>query len=199
MQIKAIVALVCPSCGYDLTGLDTDAVFGCTHCGVGYRPGSEGLVGPYPVREVQYRGAGPSVYLPFWKLALAPLLLPDRVSPIDVAYVPGFDLRRRTYFGDPGLRWTVDRVAFEATSGGTPLKGLALSVDEAIKLGRYSVLRAIDQQLDITGFDHDIQFQSDTAEIILVGFGDEGRALIDPVTGHKYPAPAFCDLPMMRD
>ena len=48
MRIKAIVALVCPVCGSDLSGLDTDTVFGCAYCGVGYQPGPDGLLGPYP-------------------------------------------------------------------------------------------------------------------------------------------------------
>ena len=40
-------------------------------------------------------------------LKARPLLLPEDVVCPPFAYVSAFDIRRRKYFGDPGLRWTV--------------------------------------------------------------------------------------------
>lgn len=198
---QTVVSLVCPTCGGDLSGLKTDSLFGCDSCSVAYEPKVAGLAGPYPIRQSTHSQAGDAVTLPFWQLYLDPLLLPEQVIAPGQAYVPGFDMRRRSYFGDPALRWTVDRARLEqAPMGKAPmgnsLLGMTLSHDDALELARYYVLRAIDNQQDVTGFDLDIRFSEPT--VLQVDFADEGANLVDPVLKEKYPAPAFCDLPLLR-
>jgi len=194
---NTVVSLVCPTCGSDLSGLNTDALFGCDSCSVAYEPQVAGLAGPYPVCQSTHSQEGDAVTLPFWQLYLEPLLLPEHVIAPGYAYVPGFDMRRRSYFGDPALQWTVDRARLELAPMRNSLVGMTLSHADALELARYYVLRAIDNQQDVTGFDLDIRFSEPT--VLQVDFADEGANLVDPVLKEKYPAPAFCDLPLLRD
>jgi len=191
-----VIPLVCPSCGADLTGLDTDAVFGCDPCTAAWEPGAEGLTGPYPIFSSDHSTSKSSVSLPFWRLLLDPLLLPDRVKPIDFVYLPAFDLRKRSYFGDPGLAWTIGRRNITSEEPGEGLLGMTLCLDDARRLARYYVLRAVDIDADVSYLKLDISFGEPT--IVLVSFFDEDRFLVEPFDGKRYPATAFPDLLNIR-
>ena len=116
-NVVSLSSLVCPGCGADLSGLDTDRVFGCLDCAVAYEPKVDGLAGPFPLRQSTHAPSGQSVTLPFWLLGVAPMLLPEEVSPPKQVVLPGFELRRRAVYGDPGLRWTSKRVELEVAEG----------------------------------------------------------------------------------
>ena len=125
--------------------------------------------------------------------------LPDAPAHADAALRDaGIDPDRLSiaYFGDPALRWTVDRARLEQAPMRTSLLGMTLAHADALELARHYVLRTIDHQQDVTGFDLDIRFDEPT--VLQVDFADEGVHLVDPVLGEKFPVPAFCDLPLLR-
>jgi len=190
------VALVCPSCGEDLSGLDTDALFGCEGCAAVYEPSVEGsLAGPYPLLAGPTAQGGAAVALPFFRLRVE-AALPAGVPPIGLVYQPAFDMRRRGYFGDPALSWTIDRRGIVASPAHEALVGGTLRRRDAERLAYFSLLRAVDETVDVTDLEVEARFLDPA--IVLVGFADEGDALVDPVGGGRYSAVAFCDLPALR-
>jgi hypothetical protein len=191
-----VISLVCPRCDEDLTGLDTDAVFGCDECHLAWEPGPEGLSKPLPLRQTEVATDEPVVRLPFWRLEVEPLLLPEQVPPISYVYLPAFDIRRRGYFGDPGLTWTLNRVRIDALKPGGHLLGMVLGLADAELLARFYVLRAIDDHHDISNLELDIRFSDPT--VIQAGFIDRGRTLVEPLSGTSFPDIAFCDLAGIR-
>lgn len=195
MALQSIVALICPRCGGDLDGLETDTLFGCRGCSRAWEPSADGLGQPLPLVQA-CRGATEGVTLPFWRIKVGAMLLPEGVEAPERAHVPAFDLRRRSYFGDPALLWTVHRQEIEVESPTRPLAGATLGRVEAIQLTRFYLLRALDAQRDLTGFDYDIHLEE--PELMLVTFADEGDGLIDPIRGDRYSAAAFCDLEAVR-
>lgn len=197
MGIQSIIALLCPTCGADLTGFDSDSVFGCSDCAIAWEPKSEGLAGPFPLVQSDHRPEGKVISLPFWQFLLAPLLLPETVTAPTHVYVPAFDLRRRKYFGDPGLHWTLQCAHLSLGPPRRKLVGATLSHHDAERLAHFSVLRAIDVQQDVTGFDLDVALEEPT--MLLVSFADRDSSLLDPVSGESYGAAAFCDLPNLRE
>lgn len=197
MTLRGAIALVCPTCGADLTGLDTDAIFGCEHCSTAWEPGEEGLSGPYPMVSADSPApAESSVALPFWRLQVEPLLLPEKVSAIDFAYLPAFDMRKRSYFGEPGLTWTTERRGVPCKEPAKCLLGMTLRLDDARRLAWYYVLRTVDEDHDVSNLELDISFREPS--VMLVDFVDADRNLTDPFTGKRYPSSAFPDVPNIR-
>lgn len=189
-------ALLCPTCGGRLCGLDMDALFGCSECSAAFEPTDDGLEGPFPVKKAGKTPGGSHIALPFWRFSVALLPHPEGVGPIRKVYLPAFDMRRRGYFGDPGLAWTVGQLDLVVHDGQTELCGATVGAQAAEKLASYFVLEAVDRQKDVTALRLDAELTEPM--ILLVSFEDAGDRLVDPLSGKSYPAIAFCDIESLR-
>jgi len=197
------VALRCPQCGRELSGINGDVLFGCQECAMAYEVPETGRLRAFPLRAAMLDDAAAHnmVWLPFWSYTASFSIewppAPGRrdsqvVLPrIDRVYVTAFNFRMRQYFGDPGLNLTRNQPDI-ATGTGHGLTGAAVREKSAEIIAENQILSTVDSRRDITGADYEIALSD--ASILCLPFLYEKRKLIDLVVDIAYTANAFVDL-----
>jgi hypothetical protein len=205
-----VIRLTCARCGETLQGLESDVVFFCSLCAVGYEVSEEGLTSfPLQYAKADKEKRGMPLYLPFWyfrfqaepvcddrrKLdAIRPLLHMDR------AFVKGFALTHSFYIGNPGLRLTEARYEprlLEASAPYPPITGCRRSSGDAERYVRLFVLALLDREEDVTGVDMEVRITD--CRLLGIPFFDGGRYLQGGILDDRYPAAAVSDLGAMRE
>jgi len=197
------VALRCPQCGEELSGLNGDLLFGCRKCGMAYEVTETGRLRACPM-SAAVLDAGTSqtiVWFPFWSFTASFSIewppVPGKrdslaVLPrIDRVYVTAFNFRMRQYFGDPGLNLTRNQPDI-ASRTGPGLAGAAVKQKSARIIAENQILSTIDARRDITGADYEIALSD--ASILCLPFLYENHKLIDLVLDIAYTANAVVDL-----
>ncbi|MFO8058630.1 MAG: hypothetical protein R6V10_15195 [bacterium] len=166
MSKLKILPLVCPDCGRTLFGLRYDKVFMCMQCLLGLAPAEQGWKRyklEFPVLDET--PADPPLYLPMWKMKVDVKADPQNkfqkaslriLEDLDHVWATGFSIIRPSYYADPGLAYTEQKVDPEAYDGIPPrafVAGCTRGTEEADRYAELYVTLMLDKRADVTGME----------------------------------------------
>ncbi len=189
-----VIPLKCPRCKTQLNAEDRDVVYYCAQCREGFELAGNKFF-PVQVRFALPRCSrqGTPVYLPLWCFGVEPEFQSKnrfkltRINQFGFAfrkvYVEGFSRQATSLRLDIGLLYTNAQLEFETVQYNT-LRGCSRYRKDALQFAKIIVLALIDQKVDITGVDVQLNVQDWT----LVGFPfyKEGMAYYDGMLGKKF-------------
>jgi hypothetical protein len=204
-----VIALICPDCGRQLTGLAGDQVFFCLTCKHGLTPqGEDWTRYPLSLAAIEAPTAARLVHLPFWQLDIQASIsgknrqqevASRHLLSLASIWVTGFALVRPSYFGDVGLVYTQKAVTFNPAPEFPPgffIAGCSRTVADAGRYARLYAAQIIDKHTDITGMD--IAVNITAARLWAVPFVDDQDKILDLIAGASLPAFAIDDLEDLR-
>lgn len=199
------VALVCPACGERIRAPRGDVLFACAQCSAVSEVEPRGLRGiECTWAAVGQPTDGPDLMLPYWCFHvdvgysgedadavdhLARMVRPERV------YVPAFRQRSVLVFGDMGLQMTYKPPGLARGEPGY-FAGATLQSAEASRLVEPMVLWRADHVRDVTGVQ--VRAEVTGVEVVAVPARDEGKRLVDLLSGRQWPMAAFLDIDALR-
>lgn len=190
---RALIPLVCATCGGDLLADPGDRVAVCPPCRTAYFP-AEGMAA-YPLRFIRpaLRGTEPVRYLPFWKLEAEWVIRADagrsrqylRIPSEGPLYFPAFWHPRFGYSGDITWAYLTFPGVPDFEGEGDSLRGGVRSPQILPDMGRLFILSCMDRIADISGVEVDLRPRS--LEYVGVPFIRNGDGWIDGLCGLRFP------------
>lgn len=205
-----VLPLLCPTCAGRLLGLRYDRVFFCLSCRQALQPSPEQAGWEkYPLRfSLLESPPGPHpIYLPMLNLEIsfsirsqnrAHLAASRQLADLKSVWVMGFNLVKPGFYGDLGLLYTEKNVRLSPADPppGALLAGCVRTAAEAERYAKLFLSLLLDRRADVTGMD--LQVETGNLTFWAVPFADLGEKIVDPLSGHAFPAFAVDDLEDLR-